>query len=417
MSRAFFKSDRTARLLKIQLILWQHPDGLSVADIAKKCNVSLKTAYRDLDTLESELGVPIWEEGTKRGITEGHFLPPITFSITDAINIFLATRSMQSYFSTISMSVVNTFMKLNVTLPSPLKQQIQDLIDTQETQTMNKRIFNNFNKLIHAWLTHHQAVIYYQELSGEEPIETVIDPYFFEPAWWGRSYFVIAYSHRQNILRSFCVDNILEEVYVSHNTYEIPPNFNAIEYLKYSWGAVVEGEIITVRLLFKPGISRAMVNMPFHLSQKVESIPDGSLILTLSIRNTVDFLQFVLSQGDSIEVLEPEGLRNQITEISKSILSTYSKPGDPPNDFEINEDQWKLIQPILPHCAAKGRHRLDERSIINGILWVLRTRRKWEEIPQKYGSRSTCNSRLKEWEKDGTWCKILSTLLFNPGRM
>jgi predicted DNA-binding transcriptional regulator YafY len=415
MSKLFVKRDRTARLLNLQILLWQHPNGLTVVDIAKRCNVSLKTVYRDLGALENELGVPVWEEGTKRGITEGHFLPPISFSVGDAVNVFLATSYMQSYFSGINRSVANTFMKLDAAIPSPLRQQIQDIIDSNNHIPVNERISNNFDKLIQAWLTRHQVTIQYQELSGGAPAEYLIDPYFFAPAWWGRAYFVIAYSHQHQTIRSFYVAGIVGEASISSHTYEIPASFNAADYLKYSWGAVAEGEINTVKLRFKPGISRVLMFTAFHPSQQIEQLADGAMLLTLTIRNTPDFLQFVLSLGCDAEVLEPAELRDQVIKINQSIMDLY-RHHNSPAACEITDPEWQRILPILPPPSLKGRPRSDERNIINGILWVLRNGKRWSDMPREYGSRSTCHSRLLIWQKTGVWDKILYFLLFNPER-
>jgi predicted DNA-binding transcriptional regulator YafY len=91
------KRDRIARLLRLEILLCQHPSGLEVNEIARKCMISKRTAYRDLATLESELDVPIWENGSKRGIAEGYFLPPIIFTQAEAANIFLAVRKMRQF--------------------------------------------------------------------------------------------------------------------------------------------------------------------------------------------------------------------------------------------------------------------------------------------------------------------------------
>ena len=89
MSRVFGRSDRTARLLKLQILLWQYPDGIKISEIARLLSVSSKTVYRDMNALEHELKIPIWEEGSKRGIAEGYFLPPIHFTLPEAVNILL----------------------------------------------------------------------------------------------------------------------------------------------------------------------------------------------------------------------------------------------------------------------------------------------------------------------------------------
>ena len=99
MSKTFQKRDRTARLLKLQLLLSQYPNGIRVEKIAEKCSVSKRTAYRDLIALESELGVPLWEEGNKRGVAEGYFLPPIRFTQIEAANLFLAIRLLRNMYT------------------------------------------------------------------------------------------------------------------------------------------------------------------------------------------------------------------------------------------------------------------------------------------------------------------------------
>lgn len=128
----YAKRDRTARLLRLQVLLWQHPHGIDIKKIAEACSVSERTAYRDLKALESELKVPIWEEGTKRGIVEGHFLPPISFSLEEAITIFLSARTMQNFFHLYDLEMSSTFMKLNTVVPLPLREEIQKIIKYME---------------------------------------------------------------------------------------------------------------------------------------------------------------------------------------------------------------------------------------------------------------------------------------------
>ena len=100
------KKDRTARLLRLQILMWQHRNGIKISRLAQICSVSVRTIYRDLKTLESELKVPIWEEGAKRGVSEGYFLPPISFSIEEATIIFLSARMLQNYFQNYNLDLV-----------------------------------------------------------------------------------------------------------------------------------------------------------------------------------------------------------------------------------------------------------------------------------------------------------------------
>jgi predicted DNA-binding transcriptional regulator YafY len=67
------KKDRTARLLKLQMLFSQYPLGIELPQIALKCSVCHRTVYRDLKTLEYELGIPLWFKDGKYGVAEGHF--------------------------------------------------------------------------------------------------------------------------------------------------------------------------------------------------------------------------------------------------------------------------------------------------------------------------------------------------------
>ena len=78
---------------------------------------------------------------------------------------------------------------------------------------------------------------------------------------------------------------------------------------------------------------------------------------------------------------------------------------------ETTDKQWKLIKKHLPKPAKTGRPRCDDRTTINGILFVLTVGCRWEELPEKYGSKSTAHLRLQDWQDLGVWKKILSSII------
>jgi transposase len=78
---------------------------------------------------------------------------------------------------------------------------------------------------------------------------------------------------------------------------------------------------------------------------------------------------------------------------------------------ELTDEQWERLEPLLPPRKKRGRPRADDRRTLNGVLYVLRTGCRWEDVPREYGSPSTCWRRLKAWEEDGTWERIWRSLL------
>jgi transposase len=78
---------------------------------------------------------------------------------------------------------------------------------------------------------------------------------------------------------------------------------------------------------------------------------------------------------------------------------------------DLTDVQWEKIAPLLPPPKATGRPRADDRTTLNGILFVLRNGLRWQDLPERYGSPVTCWRRLSQWEQDGTWEKLWRTFL------
>jgi transposase len=81
------------------------------------------------------------------------------------------------------------------------------------------------------------------------------------------------------------------------------------------------------------------------------------------------------------------------------------------NRHELTSTQWERLQPLLPpQKPTTGRPNRDHRTIINGILWILRTGAPWRDLPERYGPWRTVASRFYRWRQAGIWDQILATL-------
>ena len=86
----------------------------------------------------------------------------------------------------------------------------------------------------------------------------------------------------------------------------------------------------------------------------------------------------------------------------------------------VTDKLWETIEPLLPSEAPKpkgGRPRVDDRSALTGIIFVLKSGIPWEMLPQEMGCGSgvTCWRRLKEWHEAGVWEKLHRALLDQLG--
>lgn len=76
----------------------------------------------------------------------------------------------------------------------------------------------------------------------------------------------------------------------------------------------------------------------------------------------------------------------------------------------LTDDEWELIADAFPERAATGRPRRDARTVLDGILWILRTGSPWRDLPAEFGAWKTAWRMFDEWTSDGTLEEILQRL-------
>ena len=69
--------------------------------------------------------------------------------------------------------------------------------------------------------------------------------------------------------------------------------------------------------------------------------------------------------------------------------------------YELTDYEWAVIRPMLPN-KARGVPRVDDRRVLNGIFWVLRSGAPWRDLPECYGPCTTCYNRFVRWRRAGT---------------
>src|SRR6185436_9813991 len=77
--------------------------------------------------------------------------------------------------------------------------------------------------------------------------------------------------------------------------------------------------------------------------------------------------------------------------------------------YELSDYEWTAIKPMLPN-KPRGVRRVNDRRVLNGIFWVLRSGAPWRDLPETYGPRTTCYNRFVRWRKAGVWDQIMDAL-------
>ncbi len=77
--------------------------------------------------------------------------------------------------------------------------------------------------------------------------------------------------------------------------------------------------------------------------------------------------------------------------------------------YDLSDTEWRLIGPLLPN-KPRGVARVDDRLVINGIFYILRTGSPWRDLPERFGPYTTVYNRYNRWAKAGVWLKVFETL-------
>ncbi len=81
---------------------------------------------------------------------------------------------------------------------------------------------------------------------------------------------------------------------------------------------------------------------------------------------------------------------------------------------ELTDEQWAVIEPHLPELPSRedgrGRPWRENREVMNGILWILRSGARWKDLPGCFPPYQTCHRRFQHWVRDGSLRRVLEAL-------
>jgi len=64
--------------------------------------------------------------------------------------------------------------------------------------------------------------------------------------------------------------------------------------------------------------------------------------------------------------------------------------------YELPDMAWDLVADIFTQARRTGRPRVDDRLMLNGVLWVLCSGAAWRDMPERFGPWSA----VYQWFRD-----------------
>ncbi len=312
--RASAKWDRAARYLRVASILAAHPDGLSAQAVADMIGVSKRTVYRDLQAMESDAGLPIWQDGGKWGLDKGAFLPPLALTLHEATTLFLAARVLAKASDEHDSELIGAFVKLAEILPPVLAEHIQATVEAFATTPRNERFTRVFRVLAEAWAGRRVVEIEYDAGvydPARGPRRTRVQPWAIEPSALTHALYLIGWDESRAARRTFKVERILSASLTPQTFAPEPGTVPALDMLR-AWDVIADEEPVDVVVRFSRAVAKRAAETRWHPSQQLEAQADGSLIWRGQVAGSREIRIWILGWGADAEVLEPAELRAEV---------------------------------------------------------------------------------------------------------
>ena len=78
--------------------------------------------------------------------------------------------------------------------------------------------------------------------------------------------------------------------------------------------------------------------------------------------------------------------------------------------YEITDEQWPLIEPLLPPEQGHGRPFRDHRTMLNARFWILNTGSPRRDLPERFGPWKAAYNRFNRWRRERVIDRILEAL-------
>jgi predicted DNA-binding transcriptional regulator YafY len=295
------------------LIQLQSKKIVKAQELANRFEVSLRTIYRDIRTLEAS-GVPIYSEaGVGYALMDGYRLPPVMFSREEASSFIAAEKLMQKFTDT---ALGNHYASAMYKLKAVLRSDDKDWVSAIESSVLmqsSEKLFNDKSPNTLATLFESiaekiQVILSYEAFDSDGITVRNIEPVgvFHDNNNW----YVLGYCHLRNDYRQFRTDRIHE---IKKTQIPFSLEHDSLEtYLDKNKNV----STTKVRILIEKKIAKYLTyERKYHGFVSEKEIKDKIEMTFMSRDIEEGFSRWYLMFGDYATILEPERLKTRILEL------------------------------------------------------------------------------------------------------
>lgn len=296
------------------LIQLQSKRVVKAQEIADRFGISLRTVYRDIRTLE-EAGIPmIGEAGIGYSIMDGYRLPPVMFTKEEATAFLTAEKLIERFTDqAITEHYRSAMFKIKAVLRRGEKEFLEDIDPhievVRQTTSSDDNIQDNVLTTILNSITEKKVLsMQYHAIHNEKITKRHVEPIgvFFQEGHWH----LIAFCQLRNDYRNFRVDRITHFQTIGH-TFKTQ-HVTLKEYLQQ---VSQERALQTVVVRFDKTVLKYLREQKYYYGFVSEQDLGHEVEMTFLTFSLEAFARWLLMFGDTVEIISPEILKNEIREL------------------------------------------------------------------------------------------------------
>jgi predicted DNA-binding transcriptional regulator YafY len=292
--------------------------------------VSVRTIQKDILDMREDTALgfyaPIIEDKKRQGYyypeDVDNLFPAIELD-SDEISALLFYGQIQSQYNQLGIFGAITEAIDKVLDAANVRQEYREVVANQPIIQMERtpRIKGNelLIKLIQALRLKKKIRFSYQKF-GEEKKERVISPYILKED--KHMWYLIGNIDGRDHVTTFAVDR-MSDIRIQRERIKKSP-FSPRNYFKYSFGVTVtDDEPINVVLSFTRMQGHYLKTLPIHETQKILVDNEDELRISIQVKPAYEFYSKILSYGDSVKIISPEGVQQEVKETLRKALLRY----------------------------------------------------------------------------------------------
>jgi CRISPR-associated endonuclease/helicase Cas3 len=306
-----------------ELLIQAYPEGAKTGQLAEALNVTTQTVRNYIARLP-ERGVLVQEsEGPRYSVDPRNYVTPMRLTQAQAWFLYLLLRRIVRADLGRYALVSSLLKRLTANLQGELAEQIQpDVVTTAHWDTLLKT-------LVEGWRAQTLVRIQYSAPNSTAPLTHIIAPYWFEPAVWSDSNYLIAGVRGRDGTFSiipFKLDRVRSAALLNES-FERPSADTLLSRIQATWG-IWDGEPVEVVLRFNNRVADRLKETRWHPSQTLALDADGYLLWRAVIAEPQEMLPWIRGWGADVEVIAPKDLRTQIAAEAVRTAQLYNQSTD-----------------------------------------------------------------------------------------